>query len=187
MIKFNASHIILDQCMCGFPDRVSSVMGESGQGITDNFTTRLFPDMTFGCNGTIVRVIIAVKNRHGRQQLYPKVQIWREDETQTGIYYRQGADIQIIDDNPMCLDDQRDGEIFRCTLNESFQISVQPGDILGLELPPENLVEFDIYFKPGGALNCIFEGKLNSTANISEAACQSYDLPQINLVVILGS
>lgn len=79
-------------------------------------------------------------------------------------------------------------EIFRCTLNESFQISVQPGDILGLELPPENLVEFDIYFKPArGALNCIFEGKLNSTANISEAVCQSYDLPQINLVVILGS
>ena len=172
--------------MSGFPDKVSAE--GNGRGITNNFTTRLFPNMTFGCNGTIVRMIVAVENRYGRRQLYPKLQIWREDEAQTGNYHRQGADIQIIKDNPMCLDDQRDGEIFRCTLNENFQIPVRPGDILGLELPPENLVEFDIYFKPaGGTLNCIFDGKLNSTANISEAVCQSYDLPQINLVVILGS
>ena len=130
---------------------------------------------------------VAVENRHGHRQHYPKLQIWREDKAQTGIYYRQGADIQVIDNNPMCIDDHRNGKIFRCTLKETFQVSVQPGDILGLELPPENLVEFDIYFTPGGPLNYIFEGKLNTTVNISEAADESYDLPQINLTVILGS
>lgn len=144
--------------------------------------------MRLGCNGTIVRIEVAVENRRGHRQHYPKLQIWREDEAQTGIYYRQGADIQVIDGNLMCIDDHREGEIFRCTLNETFQVSVQPGDILGLELPPENLVEFDIYFTPGGPLNHnIFEGKLNSTVNVSEADYHIHDLPQINLVVILGS
>ena len=157
-----------------------------GQGDRTQVITRLFPNMTFGCNGTIVRVVVAVENRYGQRSEYPKIQIWRENKTQTGIYYRQGADIQVIDDNPMCIHDSRRGEVFRCTLNENFQVSVQPGDILGLELPPENDVEFDIYFKSGGPRNYIFEGKLNSTVNITEAAGYSNDLPQINLVVILG-
>ncbi len=129
-------------------------------------------------------MLVAAKNRPGQHS--PKLQIWREDKAQTGIYYRQGADIPIVDDNPACILDRRSGGISRCMLNETFQISVQPGDILGLELPPRDNIDFDIYFTTGGPVSYIFEGKLNSTVNISEAADESNDLPQISLVVILG-
>ena len=156
----------------------------NGQGNTSIFPTKLFPDLKFGCNGTIVRMVVAVDNKHGQHS--PKLQIWREDKAQTGIYYRQGAEIQIIDDNPACIRDRRSRDVFRCTLNEMFHISVQPGDILGLELPPRNDVDFDIYFIPGGPTSYIFEGKPNCTINILEAADESNYLPQISLVVTLG-
>ena len=156
----------------------------NGQGNTSIFTTKLFPDLRFGCNGTIVRMVVAVDNKRGQHS--PKLQIWREDKAQTGIYHRQGAEIQIIDDNPACIRDRRSHDVFQCTLNEMYYISVQPGDILGLELPPRNNVDFDIYFTPGGPTSYIFEGKHNSTVNISEAADESSYLPQISLVVALG-
>jgi hypothetical protein len=129
-------------------------------------------------------MVVAAINRPGQHS--PKLQIWREDKVQTGIYYRQGADIPIVDKNPACTLDRRSGGISRCMLNETFQISVQPGDILGLELPPRDDIDFDIYFTPGGPVSYIFEGKLNSTVNISEAAGESNDLPQISLAVTLG-
>ena len=149
-------------------------------------TTRLFPNLRFGCNGTIVRMIVAVMNRRGSG--VPKIQTWRESKDHRGVYYKPGPDIPIIDDSSVCVRHRRSDRIFRCTLNETFQVSVQPGDILGLELPPENDEDFDIYLKSGGPmpLNYVFEGKLNSTVNISEADYPSYDLPQIKLVVILG-
>ena len=173
----------IDQCTSGFPD-VSPNENLNGQGDNTKVTTQLFPDLRFGCIGTIVRMVVAVDNKRGQHS--PKLQIWREDKAQTGIYHRQGAEIQIIDDNPACIRDRRSHDVFRCTLNEMYYISVQPGDILGLELPPRKDVDFDIYFTPGGPTSYIFEGKLNSTVNISEAADESNYLPQISLVVILG-
>jgi hypothetical protein len=130
-------------------------------------------------------MVVAADNKRGQHS--PKLQIWREDKAQNGTYYRLGADIAIVDNNPACIREDRSDDISRCTLNETFQISVQPGDILGLELPPRDDVDFDIYFTPGGPVSYIFEGKVNSTVNISEAAYnESNYLPQISLVVTLG-
>ena len=172
----------LDLCTSGFPDTVSP--DGSGQGDGTKMTTRLFPDLGFGCSGTVVRMIVAVMNRRGQQS--PKIQIWRETKNHSGEYYKPGPDIQVTDDNSVCIRHRRSGGIFQCLLNEIFQVSVQPGDILGLELPSQNDDDFGIYFQTGDPLNYIFEVKLNSTINISEAAHQSNGLPQINLVVFLG-
>ena len=133
-----------------------------------------------------MRMVVAVVDRLNGQQS-PKVQIWRENKIQTGMYYKPGPDIPVVKNSSICDDTGHGGGIFRCTLNEAYQVSVQPGDILGLELPPENDDDFDIYFSDGGPLNYIFDEELSSTANISEAARQSNDLPQINLVVMLGN
>jgi hypothetical protein len=129
-------------------------------------------------------MIVAVVNRNGMG--VPKIQIWREDENQYGVYYKPCPDIPIIDNSSACIRHRRSGGRFRCTLNDRYQLSVQPGDILGLELPPKNDDDFDIYFTPGGPVSYIFEGKLDSTVNISEAADESNYLPQISLVVTLG-
>ena len=132
-----------------------------------------------------MRIIVAVVNRDGRQS--PKIQIWRESEIETGIYYRHGPDIPVLGDSSVCIRHRLSGGLFRCTLNETFQVSVQPGDILGLELPPDNDDDFDIYFKSGGPLNYVFEEQLDCSVNISDAAQQSNDLPQINVIVMLGT
>lgn len=123
-------------------------------------------------------------NRAGRQS--PKIKIWRESKTESGIYYRHGPDIPVVGDSSVCIRHHLGGGLFWCTLNETWQVSVQPGDILGLELPPENDDDFDIYFKSGGPQNYVFEGQRDCSVDISEAVNQSNDLPQINFVVMLG-
>ena len=117
----------------------------------------------------------------------PKLQIWRANGTQPDIYYKTEPEILIVDSSPMCLRRQRSGGIFRCTLNEEFQLSVLPGDILGLELPPRNNVKFDIYFTEQGPMNYVFEGRLTSSVNLSEATRVTSHTPQINFTVMLGN
>ncbi len=180
-----ANFVHLDQCTSGFPDAVSPDGSFTGQGDSTKVTTWLFPDLRFGCSGTIVRMIVAVVNRGGRG--VPKIQIWRENENQYGVYCKAYPDIPIIDNSSVCVRHRLSGGRFRCTLSDHYQLSVQSGDILGLELPPRNDDDFDIYFTPGGPTSYIFEGKLDSTVNISEATYnKSNYLPQISLVVTLG-
>ena len=175
-----------DQCTgSGFPDVVSPSGGIS-QGNTNNVTTRLFPELKFGCSGKIVRFTVAVVNGSGQQK--PKIQIWQLNDTQlSDTYFKSGLDIPIVDNSAVCLRHRRSDRIFRCTLNEAYQVPVQPGDILGLELPPKINDNFDIYFIETGPLNYVFEGSLTSTANLSEASRVTSHMPQINFTVMLGN
>ena len=149
-------------------------------------TTRLFPDLKFGCSGTIVRVIAAILDSNGAQT--PKIQIWRENETQPGHYYKTISDIQFRRSNPPCSQNTFSNRIsFQCTLREELRISVQPGDFLGLEIPPINSDDFEIYFKAGGPTNLVFQSQLDSTINLSaEPHVVTNDEPQITFLVILG-
>ena len=134
-----------------------------------------------------MRFAVAVSNREGQQS--PKIQIWRLNGTQPDIYYKPGPDVPITDssDVHVCLRDRIGGRVFRCTLNEEFQVSVQTGDILGLELPPQNNVDFNIYFAEQGPENYVFEQRLTSTVNLSEANRVTTHMPQINFTVIIGN
>ena len=153
-------------------------------------TTILFPNVSFGCAGKIVRMKVA-SSRNRNKQKSPKVQIWRKNETQPGahMYYKPGLDIPIVKDNSVCARASYSGGIFRCTLNERFQVSIQPGDILGLELPPNSDIYFSNFTLTEGQtlVNYEFEGKLNATVNTFQAAHRRNGLPQINLLVILGT
>ena len=98
----------------------------------------------------------------------PKIQIWREDKTQPGLYHKISSNVQIQRSNPSCIqmtysDSSR---IFQCTLREDFRISVQPGDFLGLEIPSIDNDELVIYFKAGGPTNLVFQGQLGSTVDL---------------------
>ena len=149
-------------------------------------TTRLFPDLKFGCFGTIVRVIAAVFDNSGSKQP-PKIQIWRENVTQPGLYYKTIPDVQIKKSNPPCYQNTFDDGILRCTLREDLRISVQPGDFLGLEIPPINNDDFEVYFKIGGPTNLVFQDQLESTVDLStETYVITNDEPQITFMVVLG-
>ena len=149
-------------------------------------TAYLFPNLTFGCTGTIVRLTVAVSGNNGLQG--SKVQIWREKK---GLYYKLCPEILISDSS--CEDLRLSGEItilFQCTLSEEARVSVQPGDILGLEIPPaDNRDGYGILFTTGSESNAYtFQHQLSSTVNLTEAniAIISH-LPQIIPLVILGN
>ena len=130
-----------------------------------------------------MRYSVAVVVRNGPED--PKIQIWREDSTLPGVYYKPYNDIPIINIKGLCTVDRSIG-VLRCTLSDSERVSVQPGDILGLELPQEGNDSLEIQFKSGEQDNYVFQGKLPSTANLSEASNITRDLPQITLLVALG-
>ena len=71
------------------------------------------------------------------------------------------------------------GDTFWCILNDNLQVSVQPGDILGIELPRTSNIE--ILFTNGGPVNYVFNGRPGSTVNLSnnESFSKVQQLPQI--------
>ena len=176
--------------MCGFPAENLSFEG-SGGGELDRVTTRLFPGMKFGCVGTIVGFTAAVLDDSGSQLQQPlKIQVWRKSECQPGLFFKID-DVQIWHSNSRTACYQNTSTLssktFQCTLREDLQISVQPGDILGLEIPPINKNDFEIYFKAGGPTNYVFQGQLDSTVDLSSEPYNiTNDQPQITFLVVLG-
>ena len=75
--------------------------------------------------------------------------------------------------------------MFQCTLEISTQISVLPGDILGVELPPTNDDSFELYFTGGGPINYIFNWQLSSSVELATGMAANEE-PQITLDVISG-
>ena len=147
-------------------------------------TTRLFPELKFGYFGTIVRFTVAVGDTLGWQD--PKIQIWREDKTQPGLYHKISSNI-IQRFNPPCIQMTYDDRVFQCTLREDFRISVQPGDFLGLEIPSWTNNDLEIYFKTEGPTNLIFQGQLGSTVDLfTKSHTITNHEPQITFLVALG-
>ena len=151
-------------------------------------TTRLFPELKFGCFGTIVRFTAAVRNTFSGWR-DPKIQIWREDKTHTGLYHKISSVIQIRQSNPQCYNSQ--GTIMnnnlQCTLREDLRIPVQPGDFLGLEIPSYLEDDLAVYFKAGGPTNLIFQRQLGSTVNLFSEPYAIINLePQITFLVVVG-
>ena len=101
-----------------------------------------------------MRFTAAVEDRTG--WLGPVIQIWREDKTQPGLYYKTNDDFYIQISTPPCYESSN--KVFQCMLMEDRHISVQPGDFLGLKIPPKRLDDLEIYFKAGGPTNLVFEG-----------------------------
>ena len=81
-----------------------------------------------------------------------KLHIWKEDATELGIYHRSGKAIALAVNSTLC-------KIRRCTLQlmEQKQILVEPGDILGIEIPPSDVANFVLHSVPApGLTNYIF-------------------------------
>ena len=137
--------------------------------------------MNFTCSRIIVAFTFAGTNRLGGQQ-DPMIQIWRENSSQPGSgYYKIGYPIPVNISSVACADGlpSLDTRFYLCILNREYQILVQPGDILGLEIAPMNNDDFDIWFTRGGPTNYVFNKQLNSTIDLSEATTTVPQLPQI--------
>ena len=144
--------------------------------MTTNMTTLLIPEMNFTCTASVVGFIVSGRNLGNGP--HSRVQIWRES---SGSYYQVGLSISIHEG--ACVAMQRIvGDTHWCLLHENLQVSnsVQPGDILGLELPATNSDE--VLFINGGPTNYIFRhpNQLDSNTNLSlNGRATAQQLPQI--------
>ena len=82
--------------------------------------------------------------------------------------------------------------VFHCKLSETAQVSVLPGDILGLELPVPGSnanVSTRLYFArvPRGPTNYVFrEPQLSSQVTLTSSSTVNTELPQITVEVEPG-
>ena len=87
-----------------------------------------------------MKVTAAISFNSGEQD--PKIQIWRENKTHPGLFYKIISDISLDWATPPCYRsryNQTNGTI-QCILTEETSVSVQPGDFLGLEIPPQTTI-----------------------------------------------
>ena len=140
--------------------------------------TLLIPAMNFTCNATIAGFVVAGTRLNSAP--HSQLQIWRKDSSQNSVYYKTGS-ISVNTAGSVCAAWKIVNITYWCTLFEVSRLSVQPGDILGLQLPRN----FEILFTNGGPINFIHERvyQLNSTVTLShnESDSITQQLPQIIL------
>ena len=156
-------------------------------------STRLIPDMNFTCCGTMTKVTVAGKQQNmscGDATCEPmKLQIWRlENSTVEGRYQRVG-NINLTFNITMTHSTDNNNVIstYECILNKSVQVLVKPGDILGIELPPERKANFKLYsLTESGLTNYIFErtpDSQQSTIDLSNRMNETTVLPLVSVHV----
>ena len=166
----------------GFPSRlVYGVSFRAGP------STRLIPEMNFTCHGIITSYTAALMDQRGEKD--PKIQVWRGNASQPGSYYKMSVDIAISEN--LCVGGLTNvsREVFHCSLNmNTTRVSVQPGDILGLELPKWNDDDIRLAFArvSSGPTNYVFNTRESQLSIINSSALLrpnwvAWELPQIML------
>jgi hypothetical protein len=186
-ILWSMCAVVAPQCTANFKDEVTFDGGIKGQEAS--VETRLIPSMRFTCNGTIVGFTVTGKNSDTGPH-DPKIQVWREDKEQCGSY--QKLDSEILVHQSSCssaipLQSQNQARIFNCILKQAWRVSVQYGDILGIELPPISESDFDLYFTDGGPTNYVFQQQLLSEIDTMNRSHIVEEQPQITLDIDSGS
>ena len=163
-----------NNCIRGFPDIPVS---EVGPHTRNSITTLLIPEMNFTCNATIVGFIVAGRNLDIYSWPYSRVQIWHRNSSQNSSVYYQVRFGFFVTFGVCVAARAIVNDTFWCILRDRLQVSVRPGDILGLELPNND----EIFFTSGGPVNYIFGHRPNSNVNLSNNGTYSnaQQLPQI--------
>ena len=162
------------KCVTGFTDRPAFQVGQRTGPWPggNNVLTILIPDMNFTYNATIAGFIVAGTNFRNS-----KIQIWRQNCSQPGTYYKAQSDI-IVNGASGCVSWVTIAMGIHFCILKSMAVSVQPGDFLGLEIPRTN-ENSGIYFTSGGPENYVFTGALNSPVELANNSAVVQQRPQI--------
>ena len=179
-----------NHCIHGFPELpASDVDGRIGKSNTT--VSVLIPEMNFTCHN-VTLASFTVTGAIPRGQQNPAIQIWRENSSQSGLYYKIGRSIPIHKPGSSSQNVCANGTIriasrtYLCILNPEFQVHVQSGDILGLEIPPTTDDNFEVYFINGGPMNYVFQGNLPPTVNLSSNRSLVQQFPQVSFDITTG-
>ena len=144
--------------------------------------TRIIPEISFTCFGTVTgwRAVGMIRVT-GNRQTNSVLSIWKERSNGSGTYDRvSGIKLGICGDEdpaPLVM-----SNIYECILPQT--VLVQPGYIVGIELPQENDSKFGLYFNSqGGQTNYVFDGR-GTTFSLSQAISSELDQPQISLTIV---
>ena len=116
--------------------------------------TIIIPGMNFTCSGTyrITGWRVVGIGRSVEQPRYPKLQIWRQNASASETYHKSGQEITFNCRQPkgslsrIWMSVNSSVSVYDCNFVNPYCASVQPGDILGLVLPPRNREGFTLYF-----------------------------------------
>ena len=146
--------------------------------------------MNFNCDGIITGYTAAFRRDWSAGDLDPIIQVWRKNTSQPGSYYNTGVSIAI--DESLCVGGLRSisSGVFHCNLNQNIsRVAVQPGDILGLELPEDNNDDIRLAFArvSSGPTNYVFSTRDILSRYMYSGALSGVlvnrELPQITLEV----
>ena len=154
---------------------------------SDRLRTRIIPEMSFTCSGTVTHWRAAGVFRHsddGNAIINSALSIWRERSGQSGTYDRMNMEIQLGSCGGEDLEVSM-SNVYECALGPSEMVSVQSGDIIGIELPASNRAKFRLHFYAtnSGPTNYVFHSQ-GSSFSLSEAISTQQDQPQISLTVV---
>lgn len=152
--------------------------------------TRIIPEMYFTCYGTIVKWRAAGLYNNGSMNQHDTdtmLVIWRERDNQTQTYDRI-ATIELGTcgsvDSPLV---KGTSNVYECDLPESLRVTVQPGDIAGVEVANRGKYRFRVYFVIGGGpVNYEVKGRLLTFTRselLNDSIRRFSDQPQILLNV----
>ena len=132
---------------------------------------RLFPNITFTCNGSITKWIVGAKTDMGG--LFPELQIWRN----TGGTSHTKANFSLLSSST--LDSNNIVEY-----NLSTPLEFQAGDILGVYQPRN--AALDVYYQErDGPVNYEVGSSTQSTVTLSTPHDQ-YDYPLVTVEINTG-
>ena len=121
--------------------------------------TLIIPDMNFTCSGTVTGWRAAGEIRtQGNAETNSVLSIWRERSNEPGTYDRiDGIELGICGNEDPAPSVMGMSNVYDCSLPQSERVSVQPGDVVGVELPGKIRVRFRLYFDNSGrSTNYIF-------------------------------
>ena len=145
-------------CTMGFLAAVSDCSCDTKE-IGNTFTTRIIPEMSFTCSGTVTHWRAAGEFRLGESTNRNSIlSIWRERSSEPGTYDRvDGIKLGICGSGVQAMLVMGTSNVYECTLPQSERVSVQPGDIVGIELSRQIEARFRLYFDSSvGPTNYIF-------------------------------
>ena len=110
-------------------------------GMRKDFDDRqmIFPDITFTCDGDVVKWIMAGKWNNDPRNQFPELQIWRLSQDTT--YTKQNG-------TSITADNKEEDDIYEYTL--TTPLSFQSGDILGILQPDKDDSKLQVRYDDGG-------------------------------------
>ena len=181
-----------------FPNQLEPEESLPLDGRRRQWQTILIPKMRFTCDDTISIAELTVVGKlieNGTSN--PTLQLWRQRNERYRL--RRGSS-NMIELNPIececCsrlnVSESEELDLVQCTFprTNTNDIQVQPGDIIGIEIPPKANTSFEIYFSNSTATNLLFfQGQYtarnndNNRVSLSENNMNISKQPQIKLKI----